>query len=186
MNILKVIDQVKAKCPTFGNRVAGAAEYENLRNVSNMTIPAAYVIPLDDNVGEQSTDNSYLQSLTDAFAVIVVMNNRNDERGQDAINAVQQLRKELHKALLGFDLSDDDYDYDGIVYQGGNLLFMDRQRLDYQFEFSAQTTIDVNDTSLADDYDNLPAFESVNIEIDHKDLPPDGTVDHTLDIPLPQ
>lgn len=182
MKLDPIINEIKARCPTFGGRVAGAAEYANLRNRSNMTVPAAYVVPLDDNATGQSSSTGYRQTVTDGFSVIVVITNQADERGQTATNQLHDLRAELWAGLLGYELED----YDEIVYSGGNLLHVDRARLDYQFDFSADFYIDISDTRKGADQNSLPAFKSVKIDLDHKDLPPDGTVDHTLDVSVPQ
>ena len=183
MKLTTIIDEIKALCPTFENRVAGAAEYQDLRNVSNMMVPAAYVIPLDDNAQAVTIKNTYRQDLIEGFAVIVVVNNTADERGQAARNAVHDLKLELWKCLLGWDF---DNDYEPIEYSGGQLIGMDRARLDFQFEFSAEFQINESLTRHGVDLANAPAFESMNIELDIQDLPPDGTVDHAIDITLEQ
>jgi hypothetical protein len=43
------IEQLRAYCPLFGGRVAGAADFQKgLRDYNeNMPLPAAYVLPLD-------------------------------------------------------------------------------------------------------------------------------------------
>lgn len=183
MNIDLIINELKARCPTFERRVAGAAEYEDLRNSSNLKVPAAYVIPLDESAAGNETQNSIRQTLTEGFMVVVVVDNRADPRGQTATQSLHVLRKEIWKAILGWE---PDEDYEMIQYDGGSLLGMDRYRLDYGFEFSTEFTIDASDSRIVDDVDALPAFESVHIEIDHKTLPPDGHIDHVVQIDLPQ
>lgn len=182
MKLNPVIDEIKLKGPTFANRVAGAAEYANLRNRSNMMVPAAYIVPLDDSAGTLSSQSGYRQTITDSFSVIVVISNLADERGQTAANQLHDLRAELWAALLGMEMDD----YQQITYNGGNLLHVDRSRLDYQFDFSAEFYIDVSDTRKGVDQAALPAFTSIRINLDHNELPPDGTIDHTLDISVPQ
>lgn len=182
MKLTPIINEIKANCPTFEGRVAGAAEYANLRNRSNMNVPSAYVVPLDDNASDLTSQTGYRQTVTDGFSVIVVISNQADERGQAAANQQHDLRAELWAALLGLELDD----YDEITYSGGNLLHVDRARLDYQYDFNADYHIDVSDTRKQSDHDALPAFESVTIELDQNTLPPDGEVDHTLDVSIPQ
>jgi hypothetical protein len=182
VKLTPIIEEIKAKCPTFEQRAAGAAEYANLRNRSNLTMPAAYVVPMDENASELGNGSGYRQMLTEGFSVIVVISNQADERGQQAANQLHDLRAELWAALLGFEIDD----YDQITYSGGNLLHVDRSRLDYQFDFNAVFYIDIEDTRRGADLATLPAFESVTVELDHKDLPPDGNVDHTLDVSVPQ
>lgn len=183
MNITNIINEIKAKCPTFQQRVAGAAEYEGLRNSSNLRVPAAYVVPMDESASANATQNSIMQTLTESFMVVVVISNQADPRGQDAYNQLHALRKELWRAILGWV---PDEDYEPIEFSGGSILNMDRFRLDYGYEFTSVFTIDASDSRIVDEVSGLPAFESVMIQLDHKTLPPDGTVDHEIEISLPQ
>jgi len=112
-----------------------------------------------------------------------VVSNTADERGQAARNAVHDLRGELWFALLGWPFDDE---YERIEYTGAALLNVDRARLDFQFEFSADFQIDESLTRKGLNVEALPAFESMNIELDHKDLPPDGNVDHQVEITMDQ
>lgn len=182
MKLTQIIEEIKANCPTFEQRAAGAAEYANLRNRSNLRVPASYVVPMDENASEMGNGSGYRQILTEGFSVIVVISNLADERGQQAVNQLHDLRAELWAALLGFEMDG----YDPITYSGGNLLHVDRSRLDYQFDFNADYHIDISDTRTWLDHEALPAFESVTVELDHKDLPPDGEADHTIDVSVPQ
>ena len=183
MNITNIINETKTKCPTFGQRVAGAAEYEGLRNSSNLQVPAAYVVPMDESAAANATQNSIRQLLTESFMVVVVISNQADPRGQTAYNQLHALRAELWRAILGWAPEEG---YEPIEFSGGGILYMDRFRLDYGYEFTSEFTIDDSDTRIADDVAALPAFESVTIQLDHKTLPPDGVVDHEIELTLPQ
>ena len=183
MNITNIINEIKAKCPTFESRVAGAAEYEGLRSASNLLVPAAYVVPMDESASANATENSIMQTLTERFMVVVVISNQADPRGQKAYNQLHELRAELWRGILGWI---PETDYEPIEFSGGSILNMDRFRLDYGYEFTSEFTIDDSDTRIADDVAALPAFESVTIQLDHKTLPPDGVVDHEIEISLPQ
>lgn len=183
MILSTIINQLKTNCPTFVNRVAGAAEYTVLKDATSMTLPAAFVVPLDDDAEQNRSQTGYWQTVNDSFAVVVVLANQADERGQAAYDNLHTLRAELWAALLGFKPS---AEYDRIEYQGAQLLSLDRYRLDYQFEFNAQLDIDQAQTWQGAEIAAEPAFTSVHIDLDHKDLPPNGTVDHQLDIPIDQ
>ena len=193
MKLSPIIAEIISKCPTFDGRVAGAAEYHGLAKRSNMVIPAAYVIPLDDNPDGQISQTGYRQRVMDGFAVVVVLS-QTDPRGQQAYDNLDAIRTELWRCLLGWSPADL---YEPIEYWGAALLGLDRSRLDYQFEFYAELNIDQSMTRQGAEAAGLPpfdgsgmgncaAFESVTINLDHKELPPDGVIDHTLDIPIPQ
>lgn len=192
MNITTLIDALKTRCvASFGGRVAGAAEYKRLSDVANLVMPAAYVIPLDDNAGAKDSQNGYSQTITDSFAVIVVLSNTPDERGQGSITAIEPLRAVLWGALLGWR---PDTFYGPITYEGGQLLDLDRARLYYQFEFSAQTEITEADTWQGATNAALGAFTEMKIELDAIDprdpnlaaTGPDGTIEATVLIQVPQ
>lgn len=49
MKLTSVIAALRARCPYFENRVAGAAQFKNLPEVGKLRLPAAYVVPGDDS-----------------------------------------------------------------------------------------------------------------------------------------
>lgn len=191
MDINTIVSALRTRCPSFATRVAGAAEFKALPANANLVMPAAYVIPLDDDAGAQDSQNGYSQIIRDSFAVVVVVNNAPDERGQGAVTNVEPLRSELWAAVLGWKPS---ASYGPIQYEGGQLLSMDRARLYYQFEFSAATEIVEADTWQGSANAALPALTQVNITVDAIDphdpnrapTGPDGTAEATLLIQVPQ
>lgn len=192
MKLLPVVEAIRLRCPSFANRVAGAADFKALPEKANLVVPAAYVIPLDDVPEPQRSQNGYRQTLRDAFAVVVAISNVADERGQAAINAVHDLRAELWKALLGWQI---DEAYGPIEYDGGQLLQMDRARLYYQFEFAASVEIVTADTHQAAVLAGSPNFTAMRVQVDAIDpmadpnlkYPgPDGRIETEITLPLPQ
>lgn len=191
MDLLAVIAATKARCPSFGNRVAGAAEFTSLPEKSVLPVPAAFVIPMDDDVQPNQSDNGYVQSVRDRFAVVVALDNTPDERGQTAIYSVDGIRRELWASLLGWV---PDTLHGRITYDGGQLMRMDRARLFYQFEFGAETLIEVDDTWQGVVNNGLPGFDTMQIKVDAIDphdpnlgaTGPDGTIEATLLVNVPQ
>ena len=49
MKLVPIIAALRARCPEFQNRVAGAAQFKDLPEVGKMKLPAAYVVPGDDS-----------------------------------------------------------------------------------------------------------------------------------------
>lgn len=191
MNLNTIINQLRLHCPSFGGRVAGSARFKRLPEDANLLVPAAYVIPLDDNPGDSLSLNDVRQMLVESFAVIVVISNVPDERGQAAVNSAHDtIRAEIWKALLGW--QPDKVIYNGITYQGGNLLDLDRSRLWYQFDFGAEMQIGPEDGWQAIELDALPPFDGMNIKWDYIDPAadpnlqypgPDGRIEHEFNIP---
>ncbi len=84
MKLTPVIAALRARCPYFENRVAGAAQFKNLPEVGKLRLPAAYVVPGDDSPGENKSQTDYWQELKEGFSVVVILSNGRDERGQFA------------------------------------------------------------------------------------------------------
>jgi NTP pyrophosphatase (non-canonical NTP hydrolase) len=193
MNLNTIIQALRQRCPSFANRVAGAAEFKRLPENSTLPVPAAFVIPLDDEVDNNRSANGYRQNIRDVFAVVVMLSNTADERGQAAGTAVHDIRRELWRALLGWEPAED---YDGIEYEGGNLLGMDRARLFYQFEFAVDFEIGADEVGTPETWQTLElaalgTFNEVKVDVDFIDpaitLPgPDGRIDASFVVEVPQ
>lgn len=191
MNIDTIITALKARCPSFGSgelcRISGAAEYAQIDESVKMSVPAAYVVPMDDEVDNQESTNGYRQVVRDVFAVIVVLSNTTNERGQTSIVAVEDIRTELFAALLGWR---PDASHDRIEYEGGQLMGIDRARLFYQFEFAADMELREEDTYQHVFNNALPLLKQVGIELDAIDpfdpnlvtIGPDGRIEVSADI----
>lgn len=181
MDIDLIIAALKARCASFTGRVAGAAEYKRLPETANLDMPAAYVIPLDDNVEPPPNQNGYRQVVRDAFAIVVALSSVADERGQGSITSVKAIRAELWAALLGWE---PDANHGRLEYEGGQLLDLDRARLYYQFEFSAETEITEADTWQGGSNAALPSLTKVALTLNAPGSP--DTVEATVTILVPQ
>ncbi|HDL7427663.1 TPA: hypothetical protein PXN84_004283 [Yersinia enterocolitica] len=180
MKLSLVIAALRLRCPSFEGRVSGAAEYELLLENGKMALPSAWIIPTNDTAGEQRSKTDYWQTITDGFAVVVVVSNSADQRGQKAaFDAVHDLRAELFKALLGWQ---PEPCYDPIQYDGGNLLDTNRAHLYFQYDFSAKIEISEEDTRQWDDLQQLEELKQIMVDVDF--MTPDGTIEHKLNIPL--
>jgi len=175
MQLDPIIEALRARCPVFATRVAGAAQFRQLEESTQLPLPSAFVIPLDDNPSESRAQNSVRQLLEDGFAVVVAVSNTPDEKGQSATASIDALRTALWAALLGWQPAER---YDGIVYQGGQLLRLDRARLWYQFEFSAAMEIGPEDGWQETELATLPHFDGGTVQIDAID-PSDPNVVQT-------
>lgn len=170
MNLNLVIAQLKAHCPIFAGMVSGSARFKRLDENTTMTVPAAFVIPLDDNPGERMSLNDVRQPLLESFAVIVALSNTPDERGQAAVSSAHDtVRAQIWAALLGWqpDNLHDQSRYRGIEYQGGNLLDLDRARLWYQFDFGAYMEIQPSDGWQAPELAAYPHFDNVYVTVNN-------------------
>lgn len=185
MKLAPIIAAIRARCPEFQNRVAGAAQFKDLPEVGKMKLPAAYVVPGDDSPGEQKSQTDYWQDLTEGFSIIVFVSNGRDERGQFAsFDVVHDVRQSLFKALLGWSPEERG---NPVIYAGGTLLDVNRHELSYQFDFTVLSELSEDDTRQQDDLNDLDDFETLSIDVDFIDLGdgPDGKVEHHLELKLP-
>lgn len=193
MELTPIIKQLREYCPSFGGlRVSGAAEFKKLEEKTAVPVPAAFIVPLDDNLGESAAQNAVRMPLTDSFAVIVCVDNSADERGQGSYDQVHALRTELWAALLGFQpkgAGQAESRYEGITYAGGALLKLDRSRLWYQFEFEAEMELGPEDGWQERELAALPDLKAVHIDVDAiapmaQQVPgPDGRIEHVVVVP---
>jgi len=154
-----VIAQLKARAPIFAGNVAGAAEYENaVKDQTWLKLPAAYVVPLDMDAGENQLQTGLIQVVTERVGVIVVMDNRADRRGQGAAVGTYQTQAAIFRAILNWrpDSSGDnpgaqtgnwqaDHESRGFTFAGGFLRGWDLARLFYEFDFALDVTITDDD-----------------------------------------
>lgn len=169
--------------------MAGAAEFAPVTESTALSVPAAYVIPMDDSPEPSISQNSVRQRLQETFGVIVALNNKADERGQASAKSVHAVRAELWAALLGWQ---PESRYDGVAYEGGNLLSVDRARLWWRFEFSAYMELGPEDGFQEGALAALPHFDGVNINVDMiapaadpslQSPGPDGRIEHSASAP---
>lgn len=184
MRLSNVIAAIRTRCPVFEGRVAGAAQFQALTESAKMRLPAAYVIPAEDTTAEQKSLTDYWQDVTEGFAVIVVLDNTRDERGQAAVyDAVHDIRAILWKCLLGWQPEPSG---GPVCYAGAQMLNMDRARLYCQFDFTLRREITEQDTRQQEDLDALDEFKTISIDVDYIDpgSGPDGIPEHHTEITL--
>ena len=146
--IAATIAQLRAYCPPFGGRVAGAADFERgLRHYNaNMVLPAAYVIaPSPASDGNLALTGT-LEYVRRTLAVVVELDATADRRGQAPVMTFEAIEAALQRALLnwqpGVCLT---RNQQGYFFTGGRFLDLDRARLFYQWEFALDTQLDDTD-----------------------------------------
>ena len=169
MKMNLIIDQLRTLCPAFAAvapalpRVAGAAEFKVIPETQALPVPCAFVIPLEDSPEPPKAMNAVRQEMVESFAVVVALDNTPDERGQASATSLHDLRAELWRALLGWR---PEAHYDGIRYEGGSLLELDRKRMWYRFEFGAPMEIGPSDGWEEGMVAALPKLQTVHTNVD--------------------
>lgn len=190
MNLELIISQLRTYCPSFATRVAGAADFAVVQESTALLSPCAFVIPMDDSPEVSISQNAVRVPMQETFGVIVALDNRLDERGQASGISVDAIRAELWAALLGWQ---PEPRYDGVVYEGGSLLTIDRARLWWRFEFGAYMEIGPGDGFQEGALAALPAFAGMDMKVDLIDPAadpnlsypgPDGRIEHNVPVPV--
>lgn len=103
MKLKVIIDRIKAECPSFGGRVSGFSEFLMLEGREDATAaPCAYVVRLISEVLPNETIGSVVQTKTERYGVFVCVDARGDAVGYDADDKLDDLRAELHAALISW------------------------------------------------------------------------------------
>ncbi|MGO4326665.1 hypothetical protein AB4Z48_17705 [Cupriavidus sp. 2TAF22] len=192
MKLSPVIDQLRRYAPTFGGRVAGGLEFEVVRDSALLSMPAAYVVMTADDPGDNAEQTGIRQAIVDEFDVVVALKT-GDERGQSVADPLHDIRAELLRALAGWKPSDD---YERVMYDGGQLLLIDRGRVLYRFTFRCEWTLghgSAPETFEELELAGLPPIEGITINLDAIDPMadpnlnkpgPDGRIETVLRVEL--
>ena len=108
MKLATIISALRAYCPSFEGRVGGAAEYAAI-DITNLPMPCAFVLPVSE-IGEDmdSMGTDYRQRVKQIFCVVILVSTADQERGQDAFDAIEDLKAEIFKAILGTSTAETD------------------------------------------------------------------------------
>ncbi|WP_291299293.1 hypothetical protein [Elioraea sp.] len=135
-----IVTRIKA---TLGNpfrTVEGAAEYSALQAPPPAArCPAAYVIELADDAGQNSLATSAVrQRITETFAVVMIVASLRDHRGEAAQALLQPVRAFCVQALIGWA---PDANHDAITYLRGRLVDASEGYVVWQAEFQVRSTL---------------------------------------------
>lgn len=204
MEVSRVAEHLKEHAPIFGGRVAAGLDVDVVLNSGQMALPAAYVIMTEDQADDPYSQTSYLQEINDTIEVIVVLHVR-DEAGRFNADQLHHVRAQLLRALAGWEPEEG---YEGLVYNGGDLVRIDRARCSYRYSFSAEFTLGraarfsaggesplpPAETWPEVEQDDLSMLEGVTVRVDAIDPMadpnikrpgPDGRIEHEARMELP-
>lgn len=163
MNIDAVAAQLRSIATIFNGNVAGAAAYANgVADQAWLPLPAAYVIPGEEDAEPSESMTGTYQRVHERVSVIVVLPTLSaggsldsaDRRGQAAAAQLRTYRVAIFRAILNWQPDPDEIDTTaqiearGIYYLGGRYPeegAFDRARFRYEFLFGLDTTITDSD-----------------------------------------
>lgn len=160
MNIDAIAAQIRTVATAFNGNVAGGAAYANsIADQVWLPLPAAYVIPGDEDADPNESMTGSYQLVRERVSVIIVAATMSaggsldpvDRRGQAAAAQVDVLRAAVFKAILNWRPDEDGGDTitspsaRGLYYVAGRFIDMDRARFKYEYVFGLDTTITDDD-----------------------------------------
>lgn len=195
MNIDTVAAQLRTIATVFNGNVAGAAAYANgVADQVWLPLPAAYVVPLDQDAEDNTSMQALNQIVRERVGVIVVMDTMNaggapdtgDRRGQAAAANLDTLKYAVFKAILNWRPDGDppsatNRESRGMYFVGAGFPepgAFDRARFFYQFVFGLDTTITDAD-GWQQPFDMLIDINSTVISGD-----PNIMLDVSIDVPI--
>ena len=146
MRVTSTIEAIKNRCPEFNKRVFGAAEFGQLQDTVNPeALPSAYVFTIAEYPSEdQRSENSYHQTISADIAVVCLLDNRADARGQSSADKAEDIKESLFRALLSWSPIKDNFAF--YKYSKFHILKVTSAVLAVQFEFKCEYTISEEDT----------------------------------------
>jgi hypothetical protein len=138
MTIETTIDRLRALQEL--RTVDSAAEYAALEAPpAAARCPAAYVIELADNAGENGlAAGAVRQRLTERLAVVLIVASLRDARGAAAAAELRRVRHAVRGALVGWA---PDEDHDALTFLSGRLIAAERGYLVWQEEFTTRSLL---------------------------------------------
>lgn len=166
------IEHLRSYCPPFAGRVAGAADFQQglVKYNENMPLPAAYVVPLNQEPEGDGNQNmvGYWQIVDKTIGIVVELDARADRRGQDPAMNYDAIEAALFSALLNWAPVECRVpNRQGYYFAGGRFLDLDRARLFYQWEFTLRYQLDDDDA-----WQQPPAEDLCGVELDIYTAPP--------------
>lgn len=161
---------LRAHCPIFENSISGGIDWESIERSSNLKALSAYLVLTDEKAEPCTAQNKIVQEVSEQFDVIVVFHQHSgDEKGLAVGDRLEDVRKQLFRALVGFSPGPD---YEPVQYSSREILLNNRDKAVYRFSFSTAYQIgrthckDAAETWQEHESDNLPALDSIDINSD--------------------
>lgn len=191
MKLIPVIQRLREKCPEFREYVGGLAQWrgmDDLRYINGEQLPVAWVIPASDSPSAPLSSNGVRQDITEGFSVYVAMNVEQSQRGELAVDAMDEIRDALMLALVGL-RPYPDKGYGPIYYAGGSEIYLKNDALlVMRFTFASvrqfHSGIARGEVLTAQDDEllNLPPLKRIFADVDV--YPPDGRPEAGMDLKL--
>lgn len=166
MKISPIIQQLREYCPSFERRIGGTADIPSAEQSASLDFPCAFVMPPQDSPQDVKTVTDYRQSVDVTLDVYIYVPTCLDERGKDAYDLADTLKREVIKALAGFEPEDCN---DWLSFSGAEVVAVNAAYLSYRLTFACQYEIVDGDTWHGVEIDSLGPFKRLHLNVTDKD-----------------
>ncbi|MDH1442059.1 hypothetical protein N5O88_05495 [Pseudomonas sp. GD03721] len=173
MQVTPMVQRLRAACPLFGRAVSGGIDWEAIEASTKLEALRAHFVLTDETADASFTENVVQQDVAEQFDVCVEFPQlQSDERGQGVGDQVDDVRRELCRALVGYKPT---AEHEPIEYLGRQLLLINRAKAVYRFSFvtgyriGRNSVTDPAETWQELEQDGLPPLEGLNIDVDFID-----------------
>lgn len=159
MRLAPIVLKLRLANTRFKNKIAGAAELAFALRGTLME-EMAFVVQLSETASPNTLDSGISQKITERFGIIIMLKNdvsQKDKTGLTAYDSLFEIRAELFKALLGWQMDEAE---SLVSYSGGKVLGINRAQFWWQMEFEVTTRID-DDDGVDVGEDKLDNFDSI-------------------------
>ena len=160
MKLGSIVLKLRLASTRFENRIAGAAELAFALK-GTLQEEMAFVVQLSETATPNTLDSGISKKITERFGIIVMLKNdvsQKDKTGLTAYDSLFEIRTELLKALLGWQM-------DGaeslVSYSSGKVLGINRAQFWYQFEVEVATRINGDEDGVDAGRDTLDDFDTI-------------------------
>jgi hypothetical protein len=188
MKMTPLVTQLRAQCPTLGNRIGVGSDIAALQIDASLQTPYASLTPLADLASPGSAQNLITQPIRERFEIVLALDATDATK---ALDLLHDLRAELWRALVGFK---PDSTYSAIVYDGGELVSINSSRVFHRLRFYAEFQLGRNlpgqpaESWHERELDGLSSFTGATVRVDAIDPAdpnlqrpgPDGRVEMTF------
>ena len=97
-----IIPRLRAQCPIFSNRVAGAIAFRQAMGADDFSVPHAFVLLMGVVPTGQDVISQLDQVVNAQLQVVIAVSSAADDRGQDAAEQMLTCFVQVRDALLGW------------------------------------------------------------------------------------
>jgi len=113
-----IAQRIKSAVPALKD-VQGAASLESALKSGLRALPTAFVIPLTEDAGRNSSGSQVVtQRITERFAIIIAAKDMGDNVGAKAAQALRPIRQGVMASIMGWEASTK---HTAIEFDGGTL-----------------------------------------------------------------